>query len=115
MKPIIWADAFNKKGHLIATARNSYTKTHPLQKYFAQRVGHPHKIYLHAEIASLLNAGKNKVYELKISRKNKLGQEMSSMPCPICQEALRAFGVKYITYTKNNKQIRERILYELEN
>jgi hypothetical protein len=39
MKPMIRATIFDKKGRKVATATNSYTKTHPLQKHYAEACG----------------------------------------------------------------------------
>ena len=45
-----------KKNKVIATATNHDCKSHPLQAKWAKRVGLAEKIYLHAEIASLIKA-----------------------------------------------------------
>ena len=54
------AKCYDKKGNLLSEAMNSYKKTHPLQAYFAEKVGLPDKVFLHAEIAAILKAGKKK-------------------------------------------------------
>lgn len=101
MKHNITAYCYNKRGHLVSVGHNSYTKSHPLQAYFAKKVGHPNKIYLHAEIAALIQAGTmetNQVHEISIVRLNKKGTFQPSKPCPICMEAIKAFGVKHVVY-----------------
>lgn len=93
------ASCYNKQGIHISTATNSYTKTHPLQKYFAEKVGHPHKIYLHAEIAAILAAKQTHIHSITITRFDKNGQLTNAKPCPICMEAIKAFGISNIKYS----------------
>ena len=51
----IFAQVRSKNKTLLAACTNSYTKSHPLQKFFAEKVGKPHNIYLHAEIRALIS------------------------------------------------------------
>lgn len=88
------ASTYDRKGNLISKATNNYTKSHPLQAYFAEKVNQPKKIYLHAEIAALLKAQDFDVYEIRIQSED----APSTFPCPICLHACRAFGVKRIIY-----------------
>lgn len=117
MKHLITAFCYNKRGQMVSHAHNSYTKSHPLQAYFAKKVGHPNKIYLHAEIAALIQAGTmetNQVHVISIVRINKAGEIRPSKPCLICQEALKAFGVKKVVYTNSSGYIVSEYLNELE-
>ena len=102
MKHLIITTCYNKKGQVISCANNSYKKTHPLQKYFAEKVGHPDKIYLHAEIAAILRRGDQKIYSIWIQRRNKKNKMLLAKPCPICQEAIKAFGIKNVYYSTND-------------
>lgn len=95
----IKATCYNKKGRIISIGYNSYTKTHPVQEYFAKLAGMPEKKYLHAEIAALLKAGDKKIHKIKIERYNSRGEPANAAPCPICQLAIKAYGVKVIEYT----------------
>ena len=99
-KHTITAHVYDKRGILLAVATNSYTKTHPLQKYFAEKVGHPHREFLHAEIAALLKCKDKEPHSIFISRFNNNGFPMLAKPCPICMEAIKAFGIVKIGYTK---------------
>jgi len=108
MKQQITAICCSKNGNILSTATNSYTKSHPLQKYFAVKVGHPHQIYLHAEIAAILKAGKKKIHTIYIKRLNGEGKWDMAKPCPICQEAIKAFGIKKVHFT-NEKGNLERM------
>jgi tRNA(Arg) A34 adenosine deaminase TadA len=98
-KYLITAECFDKRGRSISKATNSYTKTHPLQAYFAEKVGHPHRKYLHAEIAAIIKAGDKKIDQIFIRRFDKKGHQANAEPCPICKEAIKAFGIKRIMWT----------------
>jgi tRNA(Arg) A34 adenosine deaminase TadA len=85
---LIKATCYDKRGRKLSQGVNSYTKTHPIQAYFAQRVGEPMKKYLHAEIAAIIKAGDTPIHTIEISHK----------PCKICQEAIKAYGIKRVVY-----------------
>lgn len=100
LRPILTARCFDKKGRLLSTATNSYSKTHPLQAYFAERVGHRAKIYLHAEIAAIIKAGDKQIHKIIITRYSpRTNKALNAKPCPICQEAIKAFGITLVSYT----------------
>lgn len=101
---IILAKVKNKQGDCIGMASNSYTKSHPLQKHFAKLAGQPNKIFLHAEILALIRASASphaKIHSIEIERRT-LNEIHDAKPCPICIEAMKAFGVKKISYTTKN-------------
>lgn len=93
------ACALDKRGKRIAMRTNDYVCSHPLQKYFAEKVGKPEAIYLHAEIATLIACKQKQVHTLIIARINSKGEPVLAAPCPICQEAIKAFGVKEVIHT----------------
>ena len=93
------ARCYDRKGNLLSEATNSYKKTHPLQAYFAEKVGLPDKVFLHAEIAAILKAGKKKIYRIEVERFAKNGRTLNANPCPICREAIKAFGIDEILFT----------------
>lgn len=95
----ITAYAYDKRGRLISVGKNSYTKSHPMQRHFAKLCGKPDAIFLHAEIACLLKAGRQVVHRLEIFRFNKHGESVLAAPCDICQRAIKAWGVKHIRHT----------------
>jgi len=96
----ILARCYDKKGKLLSLGLNSYTKSHPLMKYFAAKVGHSeHKIYLHAEIDAILRARNKSIYRIVVERFNSKGLPVLAKPCPVCEEAIRAFGVKLVEHT----------------
>lgn len=99
----IKATTYNKSGQKISTGFNSYTKTHPLQKYFSEKVGDSeHKACLHAELLALLRARGKPVHSLKVERIEKNGKLGMAKPCAPCQEAIKAFGVKQVVFTNQN-------------
>jgi tRNA(Arg) A34 adenosine deaminase TadA len=95
----ILAKCYDKRGRLLSAAFNSYTKTHPLQAYFAKRVGHPECTYLHAEIHAILKCKGKAIYRISIERYHKSGLPANAAPCPICQEAIKAFNIQIVEYT----------------
>lgn len=100
----IVALAFSKKGKLLSVGHNSYIKTHPLQSYFANKVGDPLRLFVHAELDALIKA-KHDVYKMLVLRLRKDGSLALSKPCKICTLALRHYGVQYVEYTDNTGKI----------
>ncbi|QXO11278.1 hypothetical protein pEaSNUABM19_00132 [Erwinia phage pEa_SNUABM_19] len=94
----IIACALDKKGRVLSMRTNDYNCSHPLQKYFAEQVGKPEAIFLHAEVATLI-AARKEVHKLLIARIDVKGNPLPAKPCPICEKAIAAFGVKEIEYT----------------
>lgn len=93
------AKCFDKRGRLLSEAVNRYDKTHPVQAYFAKKVGHASKIYLHAEIHAILKAGGKEIHRIEISRYSKVGNQLLAKPCPVCMEAIRAYGIKEVSWS----------------
>lgn len=92
------ACALDKKGRVLAIRSNDYECSHPVQKYFAEKVGRPDAIYLHAEISCLV-ASKKEVYKMIVVRVDSDGNPVLAKPCSICQAAMKEYGVKVIEYT----------------
>lgn len=99
MKQIITATVIDYNNKIICTKQNNYTKTHPLQKLFAELANKPQNIYLHAEIAAIIGAKNKKIKSIIISRYNKQGKPMLAKPCPICELAIKYFEIKNIYHT----------------
>lgn len=89
---------FDRKGNLLSSAHNSYVKSHPLQKHYAERVGRSEKAFLHAEIAALLKLKGRKAKKILLVRVNNKGKLLPVDPCPICALALREHGVSVIEH-----------------
>ncbi len=98
-RPLVTARTYNHKGNLLATRANSYTKTHPLQAYFAKLVGKPNAIYLHAEIHAIVASGDTQIHRIEIERFNRQGEPVLAKPCTICQKAIKAFDIKEVEHT----------------
>jgi deoxycytidylate deaminase len=92
---IITAECYDKRGKLLSYATNSYKKTHPIQKHFAELAGEPARIYLHAEILAILRAGQQPIHTLVIKNTN----GYHSDPCPTCRKAIEAYGIKQLITT----------------
>ncbi len=101
-KYVMGAVALDKSGKEVSRGMNSGSKTHPLQARHAAQQRLSHKIFLHAEIATLVKARK-KVHTIIVARtmqdENKFGL---AKPCPICIEAMREAGVKKVFYTNDD-------------
>lgn len=94
----VTAEAYDKRGRLLAVGRNSYTRTHPIQARYASRVGKPAAIFLHAEIDALIKAG-GPVHRIVVTRLGEGGKPMLSKPCEVCQLALKEYGVKVVQHS----------------
>lgn len=100
----ITATIYNKRGQIISIGKNSYKKTHPLQAFYAKKVGLPEKQYCHAEVVAILKCKslrkRHLAHTIKVTRFTKAGEEAMAKPCPICQIAIKDFGIKKIIYTE---------------
>jgi len=99
-RPLITATCYDKQGRILSVRQNSFTKTHPFQKYLAVKVGHPKKEYLHAEIAAILACKTKLIHKIKVERYNSTGKAMNAKPCTICQLAISMFNISLIEYTQ---------------
>lgn len=99
MRYVVKATVYDRRGRKIATAHNNYVKTHPVQAHFAEKAGKPVCTFLHAEIAALLRCKDNTPYRLYVERYRKDGSPAMAKPCSICDQAIKAWGVKEVTYT----------------
>ena len=97
-KQTVVAKIYDKKGRLLATGHNSYTKTHPKQAYYASKAGFGRKNYLHAEIAAIIHAGPT-AYAIHVFRHRRDGSLALARPCEICMLAIKEAGIKQITYS----------------
>ena len=91
---------YDKRGRILSIGKNSYIKTHPLQKKYATKVGMPDKVFLHAEIAAIIKcADLSRAYKIFISRFDYRGQQKLAKPCPICINAIKEAGIKEVYHT----------------
>jgi len=86
---------------MLSVGRNNYTKTHPVQKRYADRAKIPEKIYLHAEVDSLTKLPYGAVpVRMVVIRRNNKGELLPSKPCPICELAIKDYGITNVDYTQ---------------
>lgn len=99
---------------VVSTGYNTLLKTHPLQAQYASLVGKPDAIYLHAEMAAIIEArSKNidiKGSTLYVFRKGLGGDVRIARPCKICMKAIKDHGIKEICYTTDMGYAKETIL-----
>jgi len=96
----ITAIIYDKRGMVLSVGKNSYVKTHPLQKKYAEQVGLKEKEFLHAEVAAIIKCVKlEKAHKIKIFRFGAKNQPMMAKPCPICETAIRAAGIEIVEHT----------------
>lgn len=100
MKHSITAMIFDKKGRVLSLGKNSYTKTHTMQARHANRVGMPQKVFIHAEIDSIIRCKDlTKAYKIVVMRYTKDGKPANAKPCPVCMSAIKASNIKFIEWT----------------
>lgn len=91
---------YDKKGRVLSIGKNSYVKTHPLQAFHAQKVGMPDKQFLHAEIHAIARCAElHNAHRIKIMRFDAEGLPKLAKPCPVCQSAIEAAGIKFVEHT----------------
>jgi len=106
----LFSTCFDRKGNVIGHGVNDYKRSHPLMKKFALEAGESEeKVFIHAELAAVLSAGRKSIYKILIQRFDSNGDPVLAKPCPTCQCMLRAFGVKYMQYTTENGIIEEEV------
>lgn len=109
----ITATAFDKRGRPLGTSQNQYNRSHPIQKHFSVKAGlSDERIYLHAEVGAILQAGKRNIDSVFVQRFHNNGDMANAHPCPSCCEALKAFGVRLVRYTDSDG-IKEKLVEEL--
>lgn len=74
---------------IVSVGRNSYSKSHPTQAKWANKVGETKKNCLHAELHCMIRA-RSKIDSLFVFRLNKQGKWLQSKPCKICTAAILA-------------------------
>lgn len=97
----ITATVYDKRGRVLTTGSNSYSKTHPLQSKFAVVTGLCDKIFLHAEISALSKLKKHhQPYRIVVERYKEDGSSALAKPCVICTAAIEAHGISHVEYTE---------------
>jgi deoxycytidylate deaminase len=98
----------DKRNRIISSGVNSYEITHPIQYWAAQNAARifnepqlENKIYLHAELRSLIKAKEDADTIIVCRVGGHGGQELrNSRPCPVCSEYIRSCSdVVHIHYS----------------
>lgn len=96
----VTAIIYDKRGRVLSIGKNSYVKTHPMQADHARRAGEPEKVYIHAEVASIVKCKDlSKAHTIAVFRYHEDGSPAKARPCCICQSAIRAAGIKFVEHT----------------
>lgn len=91
---------YDKRGRVLSIGKNSYVKTHPLQHKHASRVGLPDKQFLHAEIHAISRCRNlERAHRIVVTRFGARGEPKTAKPCPVCESAIKAAGIKYVEHT----------------
>lgn len=99
-KQDITAVIYDRKGRVLSLGKNSYVKTHTLQAKHAEKVGLPDKQFLHAEIHAITKCKDlSKAHRILVTRYGKTGKPLLAKPCPVCQSAIEAAGIKVVEWT----------------
>ena len=96
----ITAIIYDRRGRVLSIGKNSYVKTHPLQAKYATRVGLPEKQFLHAEIAAIVKCRDlARAHKIEVLRVGRNGDLLLAKPCPVCESAIKASGIKHVEHT----------------
>ena len=99
VKHILLAKTFDSKGRQISQSYNMREKSHPVQAYYAEKVGLPKKVFLHSEISAILRAKDKKIHKITVERYGRKGDMLLAKPCDICSLAIKEAGIIFVEYT----------------
>ena len=97
-KQRVFAIITDNHNRILARGGNSYTRSHPRMAYYSAKFNDFNKIYLHAEISSLvkLNQQGHSIY---VARVDKKGNPLPCKPCKICALALQDAKIFNVYHT----------------
>ena len=99
-KQNICAIITDRRSNILSIGTNSYLKSSPLQKLYADRVGEINKIFNHAEIDAIKKLPySSKPYNIFVARVDKKGNRLPCKPCKICSLALSETKIFNIYHT----------------
>lgn len=94
------ATTFDRKGRVIAHAKNDYNRSHPLSKYFSLKAGESEKkCALHAELSAIIKSRGKPIDSIFVQRFAADGSYALAKPCKSCQEAIKAYGIRLVRFT----------------
>ena len=90
---------YDKRGRVLSVGKNSYTKTHRKMAEAAEKVGLPHKQFIHAEADAIFRCKNlDKAYRIFVTRTTKSGYGLAK-PCLVCQQLIESAGIKVVEHT----------------
>lgn len=99
---VVTARIYDKRGTLLSTGRNSYSKTHPRMVELGKKVGfhNDEKIFIHAEMDAINKCSNlDKAYLIEVFVYSKRSNSYrKSRPCPICTLDIKEAKIPYIRY-----------------
>lgn len=99
-KQSITAIIKDKRGMVLSIGKNSYRKTHPMMAYHGNKTGISNKECLHAEVSAIVKCKDlTKAHSISVYRYSSKGLPLTAKPCPICESAIRAAGIKHVYFT----------------
>lgn len=102
----------DRRGNVLSSGNNSLVTSHPVQAHWAKHAGREKSIYLHAEIAAMINNKTNLEHTIIVARILKNGMLSKSFPCKICMLALmKMTSVERIVYADWEGDWKEYFIY----
>ena len=97
-KQRIYSIITDRKGRILASGSNSYTRSHPRMAYYSAKFNDFNKIYLHSEISSLIKLTRQG-HSIYVARVDKKGNPLPCSPCRICALALKDAKIQNVYHT----------------
>lgn len=85
------------KGRVVGIGHNA-RRTSALQRLYANKVGKPFHLCVHAEV-SAIDCASGKADTMIVVRVSKSGNLLDSKPCSICTRLIKDIGVKRVYYS----------------
>lgn len=105
----ITAILYDKRGRVLSIGKNSYVKTHPLQAQYNSKHSNGLGLFLHAELHAITRCRDlSRAHRMVIMRFSKKGEPRMARPCPVCIEALKDAGIKFVEYTTSESKDKQR-------
>jgi len=93
---------FDKRGKVLSIGKNSYIHSCKLQRYHANKVGKPEKIYTHSEVDAISRCvNLNKAHRILVVRIGVKGEYLLSKPCDVCMSAIEATPIRIVQWSEN--------------
>ena len=97
-----------RKGKILSVGTNHQTRTHPVLHFSGWGIKRIHAEF--SAISKVKNRSLLKGCTIYIYREYRNGNPAPSKPCQMCQEYLKSFGIKTMSYPTENGFITERVV-----